>query len=203
MRSPRSKGNGSTAGTGSWITSTAGSRTWRTLLDRACAWLTRAPETVSGIEVYNAGCDLRSDEASPPSTGTSFSMGAPASPRDRRQPPPGSTRPGVDVVRSSGRRGARCAARVLLQQHGPRITEVTWGGSIDVHCDPAAASRGLRRPSGAAVHAGAWAIDMAARSSDDDRRADHRGTRLDLPDAPHAASKSPMPGEAWTNPIWP
>ena len=172
------------------------------------------PETVSGIEVYNAGCELEigrgvstvhwdvlldagrscfalaTDDSHHPGFDSDFAWTWVRSERT------------VEAVLDALRTGC------FYGTTGPRITSVVVGeGSVVVQCDPCRSVTAVFGvSSGAAVHAGRlgyrYGGEILAATPDGLITA----ARLSLPEtAPYARIEATdrSGGRAWTNPIWP
>ena len=203
------------AGTGSWITAHGG------VAYLAHPYWTGAtpgslvlPDTVSGIEVYNAGCELEIgrglstvhwDELLD-SGRHCFALAT----DDSHHPGFDSdlawtwvrSEPTADGVLEALRTGR------FYGTTGPRITEVSaGGGSVEVQCDPCRSVVVVFGvSSGAAVHAGRlgyrYGGEILATTPDGLITA----ARLDLPETARYARVEVADahgGRAWTNPIWP
>ncbi len=172
------------------------------------------PETVSGIEVYNAGCELEigrgvstvhwdelleggrqcfalaSDDSHHPGFDSDLAWTW-----VRSQPTVGGV---LDALRTGCFYGST----------GPRITAVTaGGGSVEVQCDPCrSVTVVFGVSSGAAVHAGRLGYRYGGEILDVTTGGLITAARLNLPEtAPYARLEvtDTNGGRAWTNPIWP
>jgi len=172
------------------------------------------PETVSGIEVYNAGCELEigrgvstvhwdellaagrhcfalaTDDSHHPGFDSDFAWTWVRSER---------TAEGVlDALRTGCFYGTT----------GPRITSVTVGdGAVEVQCDPCRSVTVMFGvSSGGAVHAGRLGYRYGGEILDATTDGLITAARLNLPEtAPYArVEATDARGErAWTNPVWP
>jgi hypothetical protein len=172
------------------------------------------PETVSGIEVYNAGCEL---EIGRGLSAVHWDELLEAGSRCLALATDDSHHPGFDSdLAWTWVRAERTAEGVLAALRagcfycstGPRITSVATGdGSVSVECDPCrSVTVVFGVSSGASVHAGRlgyrYGGEILATTPDGSITA----ARLDLPDSARYARvevSDAVGGRAWTNPIWP
>jgi hypothetical protein len=176
--------------------------------------LLELPETVSGIEVYNAGCELEIgrgvstvhwDELLE-SGRHCFALAT-----------DDSHHPGFDSDFAwTWVRSERTAAGVLdalrtgcfYGTTGPRITSVTaGGGSVEVRCDPCRSVTVMFGvSSGGAVHAGRLGYRYGGEILDATTDGLITAARLTLPETARYARvevTDARGGRAWANPIWP
>jgi hypothetical protein len=203
------------AGTGSWITAHGGvaylAHPYWTGADPG---LLELPETVSGIEVYNAGCELEIGRGvSTVHWDELLARGRPCfalATDDSHHPGFDSDLAWTWVRSEPTAAGVLTALRTgcFYGSTGPRIAEVTLGdGSIEVRCDPCrSVTVVFGVSSGAAVHAGRlgyrYGGEILAATTDGLITA----ARLNLPaTAPYARVEvtDVRGGKAWTNPVWP
>ena len=203
------------AGTAGWITRNGGvAYLAHPYWTGAAPGSLELPETVCGIEVYNAGCELEigrgvstvhwdellgsgrrcfaiaTDDSHHPGFDSDFAWTW-----VRSEP----TVAGVlDALRTGSFYGST----------GPRITAVTaGGGSVEVQCDPCRSVTVMFGvSSGAAVHAGRLGYRHGGEILDATPDGSITAARLDLPEtAPYARVEATgaSGGKAWTNPVWP
>ncbi len=203
------------AGTGAWITGHGGvAYLAHPYWTGATPGTLELPETVAGIEVYNAGCELEIGrglsavhwDALLDAGGRCFALAT----DDSHHPGFDSdlawtwvrAEPTVDGVLDALRTGCFYATT------GPRITAVTaGGGAVEVQCDPCqSVTVVFGVSSGAAVHAGRlgyrYGGEILATTTDGLITT----ARVDLPEtAPYARIEvtDARGKRAWTNPIWP
>lgn len=171
------------------------------------------PETVSGIEVYNAGCELEIGRGM--STvhwdellGAGRMCFALAS-DDSHHPGFDSdlawtwlrAEPTVEGVLEALRSGC------FYGTTGPRILNVAvTDGSIEIRCDPCRSVTAVFGvSSGGAVHAGRLGYRYGGEILDATAAGSITAARLDLPEtAPYARVEvtDPHGGRAWANPLW-
>ena len=203
------------AGTGAWITSHGGVAYlahpyWTGVTPGALD----LPDTVSGIEVYNAGCELEIGRGvSTVHWDELLEAGRPClalATDDSHHPGFDSdlawtwvrSEPTADGVLDALRRGC------FYGTTGPRITAVTVAdGAVEVTCDPCRSVTVLFGvSSGAAVHAGRLGYRYGGEILAQTAEGAITAARLDLPEtAPYARVEvtDARGGKAWTNPIWP
>jgi len=171
------------------------------------------PETVSGIEVYNAGCEL---ELGRGLSTVHWDELLEAGRHCFALATDDSHHPGFDSdLAWTWVRSERTAESVLdalrtgcfYGTTGPRITAVTaGGGSVEVRCDPCrSVTVVFGRSSGAAVHAGRLGYRYGGEILDATTDGLITAARLNLPEtAPYARVEvtDARGGRAWTNPLW-
>ncbi len=203
------------AGTGSWITANGGvaylAHPYWTGVTPGSLEL---PDTVSGIEVYNAGCELEIGRGlSTVHWDELLEAGRPCyalATDDSHHPGFDSDLAWTWVRSEPTAEGVLDALRsgCFYGTTGPRITDVSAGeGSIVVQCDPClSVTVVFGVSSGAAVHAGRlgyrYGGDILATTTDGLITA----ARLDLPTTAAYARvevADARGGRAWTNPVWP
>ena len=203
------------AGTADWITGNGGvAYLAHPYWTGAIPGSLELPETVSGIEVYNAGCELEIGRGlSAVHWDELLEAGRPCFALATDD----SHHPGFDSdLAWTWVRSEPTAAGVLdalrtgcfYGTTGPRITSVSaGGGAVEVQCDPCqSVTVVFGVSSGAAVHAGRlgyrYGGEILATTTDGLITA----ARLDLPEtAPYARVEvtDARGKRAWTNPIWP
>lgn len=176
--------------------------------------LLELPETVSGIEVYNAGCELEIgrglstvhwDELL--DAGCScFALAT----DDSHHPGFDSDLAWTWVRSEPTAEGVLDALRTgcFYGTTGPRITAATTGeGSVEVHCDPCrSVTVVFGVSSGSAVHAGRLGYRYGGEILDATADGLITAARLSLPEAaPYARVEvtDARGGKAWTNPMRP
>ena len=169
---------------------------------------------MSGIEVYNAGCELEIGRGlSTVHWDELLDAGRPcfALAADDSHPSRLRLRPRLDVGarRAHARGGARGPARgCFYGTTGPRIVDVVVGdGAIEVRCDPCrSVTCVFGVSSGAAVHAGRLGYCYGGEIVETTSDGLITAARLALPEtAPYARVEvaDARGGRAWTNPVWP
>lgn len=172
------------------------------------------PETVSGIEVYNAGCELEIGRGvSTVHWDELLEAGRPCfalATDDSHHPGFDSdlawtwvrAEPTIEGVLEALRTGC------FYGTTGPRITSVVADGdSVEVRCDPCRSVTVMFGvSSGASVHAGRLGYRYGGEILDTTPDGSITAARLDLPErAPYARVEvtDPRGARAWTNPLWP
>ena len=203
------------AGTAAWITEHGGVAYlahpyWTGVAPGSLA----LPETVSGIEVYNAGCEL---EIGRGVSTVHWDELLGAGRRCFALATDDSHHPGFDSDFAwTWVRSERTAEGVLdalrkgcfYGTTGPRITSVSAdGGAVEVHCDPCRSVTVMFGvSSGASVHAGRLGYRYGGEILEATPDGLITAARLNLPEtAPYARVEvtDVRGGRAWTNPIWP
>ena len=170
------------------------------------------PDTVSGIEVFNAGCELELGRGLSTVHWDELLDGGR---RCFALASDDSHHPGFDSdLAWTWVRSERTAAAVLdalrtgcfYGSSGPRIgSVVAGGGSVEVHCDPCQSVRVVFGvSSGAAVNAGRLGYRYGGEILDATPDGLITAARLDLPEtAPYARVEvaDARGGRAWTNPL--
>jgi hypothetical protein len=203
------------AGTADWITGNGGvAYLAHPYWTGAIPGSLELPETVSGIEVYNAGCELEIGRGlSAVHWDELLGAGHPCFALATDD----SHHPGFDSdLAWTWVRSEPTAAGVLdalrtgcfYGTTGPRITAVTTGGgAIEVQCDPCqSVTVVFGVSSGAAVHAGRLGYRYGGEILSTTTDGLIAAARLDLPEsAPYARVEvtDTRGKRAWTNPIWP
>ena len=203
------------AGTADWITRNGGvAYLAHPYWTGAIPGSLELPETVSGIEVYNAGCELEIGRGlSAVHWDELLGAGRPCFALATDD----SHHPGFDSdLAWTWVRSEPTAAGVLdalrtgcfYGTTGPRITAVTaGGGAVEVQCDPCqSVTIVFGVSSGAAVHAGRLGYRYGGEILSTTTDGQITAARLDLPEtAPYARVEvtDARGKRAWTNPIWP
>jgi hypothetical protein len=203
------------AGTGAWITSHGGVAYlahpyWTGATPGSLA----LPETVSGIEVFNAGCEVEIGRGLSTvhwdvlleAGGQCFALAT----DDSHHPGFDSDLAWTWVRSEPSREDVLEALRTgcFYGSTGPRITMVSaGGGSVEIECDPCrSVTVVFGVSSGAAVHAGRLGYRYNGESLATTTDGFITAARLNLPEgAPYARLEvtDSRGGKAWTNPLWP
>ncbi len=171
------------------------------------------PETVSGIEVYNAGCELEIGRGvSTVHWDVLLDGGRPCfalATDDSHHPGFDSDLAWTWVRAEQTAEGVLDALRTgcFYGTTGPRILDAIGGaGSIEVRCDPCRSVTAVFGvSSGAAVHAGRLGYCYGGEILETTPNGSIIAARLDLPEtAPYARVEvtDARGGRAWTSPLW-
>jgi len=203
------------AGTADWIASNGGvAYLAHPYWTGAIPGSLELPETVSGIEVYNAGCELEIGRGlSTVHWDELLAAGRPCfalATDDSHHPGFDSDFAWTWVRAEPTAEGVLDALRTgcFYGTTGPRITTVTAGeGAVEVRCDPCrSVTVVFGVSSGAAVHAGRLGYRYGGEILSTTTDGLITAARLNLPEsAPYARVEvtDARGGRAWTNPIWP
>jgi hypothetical protein len=201
------------AGTAEWITGNGGvAYLAHPYWTGATPGTLELPDTVSGIEVFNAGCEL---EIGRGLSTVHWDELLHAGRRCFALATDDSHHPGFDSdLAWTWVRAERTAESVLealrsgcfYGSSGPRITSVVaGGGSVEVECDPCVSVRvGFGVSSGASVNAGRLGYRYGGATLATTPEGLITAARLDLPEgAPYARVEvaDARGGRAWTNPL--
>jgi len=203
------------AGTADWITKNGGvAYLAHPYWTGATPGSLELPETVSGIEIYNAGCELEIGRGlSAVHWDELLGAGRPCfalATDDSHHPGFDSDFAWTWVRAEPTAEGVLDALRTgcFYGTTGPRITAVGTGeGAVEVQCDPCrSVTIVFGVSSGAAVHAGRLGYRYGGEILSTTPDGLITAARLNLPEtAPYARVEvtDSRGGRAWTNPIWP